>query len=79
MSFPIVHSLNKTTVGLFDTVDDGIDILRYGTKIVKRGAKKEARISLVEEFLESQTQDQGNTYTPQFQAILDRHDAGEIV
>ena len=79
MSFPIVHSVNKTTIGILDTFDDGIDIIRYGTKIVKRGAKKEARSSLVEEFLDSQTQDQGNPYTPQFQAILDRHDAGEIV
>jgi len=79
MAYQIVESGNKTIKGTFDTADDLIDIIRYGTKIVKRGAKKEARSSLVEEFLESQTQDEGNTYSDEFKAILARHDAGEIV
>jgi hypothetical protein len=79
MSIQVVDSANKTIKGTLDTVDDVIDCTRYVTKMAKTGLGKERRDQLVDTFIQAQTQDQGNTYTPEFQAILDQHDAGLIV
>jgi len=79
MSIQIVDSTNKTIKGTLDTVDDGVDCVRYGVKILKTGLAKERRISLVEEYEDAQKQDEGKTYSPEFTAKLADHDAGLIV
>ena len=79
MAIQLVESGNKTIKGTLDTVDDCVDSIRYGVKILKTGLAKERRISLVEEYEDAQKQDEGKTYSPEFTAKLADHDAGLIV
>mgnify|MGYP001593139425 FL=1 len=79
MAIQAVDSINKTFKGTLDSVDDVVIIFRYGTGMARRGLASEVRDQLVDGYERKTKQDEGKTYDPAFQAILDRHDNGEIV